>query len=63
MLFSLMSLWVLMMSLVWSGAAEAALADAFQFSVGPIPTRGLVLGRGSALFSQSWWALGEESSG
>ena len=36
--------------LVWSGAAEVALADAFRFSVGPVPTRGLVLGRGSALF-------------
>ena len=34
---------------VWSGAAEAALADAFRFSGGPLPTRGLVLGRGSAV--------------
>ena len=33
-----------------SGAAEAALADAYRFSGGPIPGRGLVLGRGSALF-------------
>ena len=33
-----------------SGAAEAALADAYQFCGGPIPTSGLVLGRGSALF-------------
>ena len=36
--------------LVWSGAAEAALADAYWFSGGPIPYRGLVLGRGNALF-------------
>ena len=36
--------------LVWSEAAEAALADAYQFSGGPIPGRGLVLGRRSALF-------------
>ena len=36
--------------LVWSGAAEAALAEAFRFSGGPVPTRSLVLGRGSALF-------------
>ena len=36
--------------LVWSGAAEAALADAYQFSGGPLPGRGLVLGRGSASF-------------
>ena len=36
--------------LVWSGAAEAALADAYRFSGGPLPSRGLVLGRGSALF-------------
>ena len=34
--------------LVWSGAAEAALADAYRFSGGPIPYRGL--GRGNALF-------------
>ena len=36
--------------LVWSGAAEAALVDAYQFSGGPLPGRGLVLGRGSASF-------------
>ena len=36
--------------LVWSGAAEAALADAYRFSGGPLPSRGLVLGRGSASF-------------
>ena len=35
--------------LVWSRAAEAALADALTFSGGPLPSRGLVLGRGSAL--------------
>ena len=31
---------------VWSSAAEAALADAHQFAGGPVPERGLVLGRG-----------------
>ena len=36
--------------LVWSGAAEAALADAYRFSGGPLPGRGLILGRGSVLF-------------
>ena len=36
--------------LVWSRAAEAALADAFRFSGGPLPSGGLVLGRGGALF-------------
>ena len=36
--------------LVWSGDAEAALADAFRFSGGHVPSRGLVLGRGSAFF-------------
>ena len=36
--------------LVLSGAAEAALANAYRFCGGPIPSRGLVLGRGSALF-------------
>ena len=35
--------------LVWSRAAEAALTDAFRFSGGPLPSSGLVLGRGSAL--------------
>ena len=36
--------------LVWSGAVEAALADAYRFSGGPLPSRGLVLGR------TSWYA-------
>ena len=36
--------------LVWSGAAETALADAYRFSGGPAPNRGLVLGRGRARF-------------
>ena len=35
--------------LVWSGAAETALADAYRFCGDPIPSRGLVLGRGGAL--------------
>ena len=35
---------------VWSRAAEAALADAYQFSGGPLPSRGLILGRGAASF-------------
>ena len=34
---------------VWSRAAESALVDAFRFSGGPIPSRGLILGRGTAL--------------
>ena len=29
---------------IWSSAAEAALADAYQFSGGPVPERGIVLG-------------------
>ena len=37
---------------VWSRAAETALADAYQFS----PSKGLVLGRGTALFR--WVQLG-----
>ena len=32
--------------IVWSRAAESALADAFGFSGGPLPAKGLVLGRG-----------------
>ena len=36
--------------LVWSGAAEAALADAYRFSGGSLPSRGLVLGSGGAVF-------------
>ena len=40
--------------LVWSWAAEVALADAFRFSGGPVPTRSLVLGRCSALFRVVW---------
>ena len=34
--------------MIWSSAAEKALADAFQFAGGPVPVRGLVLGRGMA---------------
>ena len=36
--------------LVWSGAAETVLADAYWFSGGPAPNRGLVLGRGQVSF-------------
>ena len=36
--------------LVRSVAVEAALADAYRFSGGPLPSRGLVLGRGNASF-------------
>ena len=36
--------------LVWSGAAENALADAYRFCGGPIPSKGLVLGCGHAWF-------------
>ena len=39
---------------VWSGAVEAALVDAYRFSGGPLPSRGLVLGRGSASFRVVW---------
>ena len=35
---------------VWSGAVESALVDAYRFSGGPLPGRGLVLGRGRASF-------------
>ena len=34
---------------IWSSAAEAALADAYHFTGGPVLDRGLVLGRGSFL--------------
>ena len=36
--------------LVWSRAAETALADAYCFPGGPAPCQGLVLGRGMARF-------------
>ena len=32
--------------LIWSSAIEAALADAYRFTGGPVPDSGLVLGRG-----------------
>ena len=32
--------------MIWSSAAESALADAFRFAGEPVPARGLVLGRG-----------------
>ena len=34
--------------LVWSSAAEAALADAYRFAGGPMPVKGLVMGGGTA---------------
>ena len=40
---------------VWSGAA--ALVDAYQFSGGPNPSGGLVLGRGCFVSGrQTWWS-------
>ena len=36
--------------LIWSRAAEAALVNAYRFSGGPLPSRSMVLGRGSAMF-------------
>ena len=36
--------------MIWSGAAENALVDAYQFAGGPVPIRGLALGRGTARF-------------
>ena len=43
--------------LVWSRAAETALADAYQFCGGPIPSQRFGLGRESALFRvSSWWS-------
>ena len=35
---------------VWSGAVESALVDAYRFSGGPLPSRSLVLGRGRVCF-------------
>ena len=32
--------------MVWTSAVEAALADDYRFAGGPVPDRGLVLGRG-----------------
>ena len=43
-------------SMAWTVWSRAALADAYQFSGGPLPSRGLVLGRGAALFR--WVQLG-----
>ena len=36
--------------LVWSAAAQTALADAYWFAGGPVPARDLILGRGTARF-------------
>ena len=35
---------------VWSGAVESSHVDAYRFSGGPLPSRGLVLGRGRGSF-------------
>ena len=37
-----------LLGLFWSSAAETALADAYCFSGGRVPDRGLVLGRSTA---------------
>ena len=34
--------------LVWSSATETALADVYRFAGGPVPDRGLIVGRGTA---------------
>ena len=34
--------------LVWSSAAENALADAYRFAGGPVPERSVIIGRGTA---------------
>ena len=54
--------------LVWSRAAETALADAYCFSAGPAPCHGLVLGRGLARFQREVctgdaWNLPSEGTG
>ena len=46
----LMQVMFLVLGYVWSCAAETALVDPYRFSGGPIPGRGLLLGRGNALF-------------
>ena len=38
----------LVWSSAWSSAAETALADAFRFAGGPVPEKGLIMGRGTA---------------
>ena len=50
--------------LVWSGAAEVALVDACHFSGGPLPGKGLVLGRGVCFAScrQAWWSQGSDGT-
>ena len=50
--------------LVWSGAAETALVDACQFSGGPTPDRGFVLGREVCCVPgrQAWWSQVSEGT-
>ena len=50
--------------LVLSEAAETALVDACHFSGGPLPGKGLVLGRGVCFVSsrQTWWSQGSEGT-
>ena len=60
-----MSLWMLVVSLGLGLCglllAETALADAHQFAGGPVPARGLVMGRGTAresAYSSIGWSQG-----
>ena len=41
--------------LIWSGAAESALVDAYQFAGRPVPDKGFVLGRRSSKFLRFGW--------
>ena len=42
---------------VWSSSVETALADAYRFSGGPLPSRGLVLGRVVLLLGLLSWVV------
>ena len=50
--------------LVWSGAAETALVDAYQFNGGPLPGWGLGSWQGECFVSsrQTWWSQGSEGT-
>ena len=50
--------------LVWSRAAESALADAFRFSGGPLPSREFDSWQEWCFtsYGSAWWSLGSQSS-
>ena len=60
----LLQVMFLVLGWLWSGAVETALVDAYQFSGGPLPSRGLGSWQRECSVSgcQAWWSPGSEGT-